>query len=244
MKNPMLQFKIVDLIPLKIAGLNVSFTNMALVLTIGFILSAIYLICGIRKQSVIPGFWQSSTELLYVQTEEMMQGIIGPNNTRYLPFVFSVFVFVLMCNLMGMVPYSFSVTSHIAATFMLASVVFIVINIIGFVNHGMKYFSIFLPEGIPLPLMPLLLIIELTSYLTRPFSLSMRLMANMLAGHMILKVFAGFIIMAGSVSMIIGSVPFVLLTIMNGFEIFIALLQAYIFALLTCVYLNDAINLH
>ncbi len=159
---------------------------------------------------------------------------------KYFPFVFTLFMFVLGCNLMGLVPFTFTVTSHIIVTFALAAVVFIGVTIIGIVKHGPSWFKLFVPSGVPIPLLVMLVPIEIISYLTRPMSLSVRLFANMMAGHTILKVFAGFAVMLG----MFGVLPWLFIIAFTGLEFLVAVLQAYVFAILTCIYLNDALHVH
>lgn len=244
MNNPLEQFKIVNLIKITLGGVDFSFTNSSLALVLAAFCIIIYAIFSTRSGNIIPSYFQSSAELLYVQIKGMLDSTIGTECEKYLPFILSIFLFVMASNLLGMIPYSFSSTSHITVTFTLAAIIFIVINIIGFFNHGIKYLSILAPAGIPIIMVPLIFIVELFAYLSRPVSLSLRLVANIIAGHIMMKVIAGFIIMFGSAYIALGVPPLILLTVITGFEIFIALLQAYIFSILTCVYLNDAINLH
>ena len=156
-------------------------------------------------------------------------------------FIFTLFMFVLFCNMVGMIPYSFTVTSHIIVTFMLATLVFVGVTIIGFITHGIKYLELFVPKGVPIVLLPLIVIIEIISYLSRPVSLSVRLFANMMAGHTMLKVFGGFVVSLGLLG---GWLPLSFSVALTGLEILVAFLQAYVFAILTCIYLNDALNLH
>jgi F-type H+-transporting ATPase subunit a len=170
----------------------------------------------------------------------MISDTAGSKAKPYFPFVFSLFMFVLFCNMLGMLPYSFTVTSHIIVTFALAAVIFVGVTIIGFVNHGIGYLKLFIPSGVPLFLLPLIVIIEIISYLSRPVSLSVRLFANMMAGHTMLKVFGGFVISLGILG---GLLPLSFTVALTGLEILIAFLQAYVFAILTCIYLNDALNL-
>lgn len=244
MKNPLEQFNIVEFIPLSVAGINIAFTNASLMLILTVAAIASYILLGTNKRSMIPGYWQSSVEMLYIMVESMLEEAVGQDYRKYVPFVFSIFIFILICNLLGMIPHSFSATSHIAITLTLAAITFIIINLVGFWKHGWHYLSLFLPAGIPMIMAPLMIFIELCAYLARPFSLSLRLAANMIAGHIMMKILAGFIVMSGATSVLLGVAPLTLLTIITGFEIFIALLQAYIFTILTCVYLNDAVNLH
>jgi len=170
----------------------------------------------------------------------MVRDNVGTEGMKYFPFVFTLFVFILTLNLLGMMPYSFTVTSHIIVTFALAALVFVVVTAIGFARHGVGFLRLFVPEGVPMVVLPLIVVIELLSYLIRPVSLSVRLFANMLAGHTMMKVFAGFVIALG----IAGVAPFIVMVGLTAFEILVAVLQAFIFTVLTCIYLNDAVNLH
>ena len=172
---------------------------------------------------------------------KMINDTAGSGAKSFFPFIFTLFMFVLFCNMIGMLPYSFTVTSHIIVTFMLAATVFIGVTIIGFIKHGIKYLELFVPKGVPIILLPLIIVIELISYLSRPVSLSVRLFANMMAGHTMLKVFGGFVISLGLLG---GWLPLSFSVALIGLEILVAFLQAYVFAILTCIYLNDALNLH
>ena len=171
----------------------------------------------------------------------MISDTAGSKAKPYFPFIFSLFMFVLFCNMLGMLPYSFTVTSHIIVTFALAVIIFIGVTIIGFINHWVGYLKLFIPSGVPVFLLPLIVIIEIISYLSRPVSLSVRLFANMMAGHTMLKVFGGFVISLGIIG---GWLPLSFTVALTGLEILIAFLQAYVFAILTCIYLNDALNLN
>ena len=159
----------------------------------------------------------------------------------FFPFIFSLFMFVLLCNMIGMLPYSFTVTSHIIVTMVMALFIFIAVTIVGFYKHGIKYLTLFVPKGVPIILLPLITIIEIISYLSRPISLSVRLFANMMAGHTMLKVFGGFVVSLGVLG---GWIPLGFSVALTGLEILVAFLQAYVFSILTCIYLNDALNLH
>ena len=196
---------------------------------------------GTRRKAIIPTKIQLITELSYTLISKMIRDTAGSKAKPYFPFIFSLFMFVLFCNMLGMLPYSFTVTSHIIVTFALAAVIFVGVTIIGFVNHGVGYLKLFIPSGVPVFLLPLIVIIEIISYLSRPVSLSVRLFANMMAGHTMLKVFGGFVI---SLGMIGGWLPLSFTVALTGLEILIAFLQAYVFAILTCIYLNDALNLN
>ena len=171
----------------------------------------------------------------------MINDTAGSKAKPYFAFIFSLFMFVLFCNMFGMIPYAFTVTSHIIVTFMLASFIFIGVTIIGFIKHGAGYLKLFVPSGVPIVLLPLIVVIEIISYLSRPVSLSVRLFANMMAGHTMMKVFGGFVISLGIVG---GWLPLSFSVALTGLEILVAFLQAYVFAILTCIYLNDALNLH
>ena len=177
----------------------------------------------------------------YTFIAKMINDTAGSSAKAFFPFVFTLFMFVLFCNMVGMLPYSFTVTSQIIVTFMLASVIFVGVTILGVVKHGIKYLELFVPKGVPMVLLPIIIIIEIISYLSRPVSLSVRLFANMLAGHTMLKVFGGFVISLGLLG---GWPPLSFSVALTGLEILVAFLQAYVFAILTCIYLNDALNLH
>jgi F-type H+-transporting ATPase subunit a len=179
-------------------------------------------------------------ELSYEFVVNLIRDTVGSEGRRYFPFVFTIFMFVLFGNMLGMVPYSFTFTSHIIVTFAMALVVFVGVTILGFVKHGLHFFSFFVPPGVSIAMWPLLIPIEILSYFSRPISLSVRLFANMLAGHTLLKVFAGFVPALG----LAGVLPLAFVTALSGLEIVIAFLQAYVFAILTCLYINDALHLH
>ena len=220
--------------------MDISYTNSALFMSITLVLIVGFLLMGTRKRSAVPGRLQVMVELSYEFIAGLIRDTIGADGRKYFPFVFSVFMFVLFGNLLGMTPYSFTFTSHIVVTFALAFSIFIGVTILGFVKHGLHFFSFFLPPGTPWVMAPLLIPIEVISYLSRPISLSVRLFANMLAGHTLLKVIASFIGVLG----VYGVLPLALVTMLTGLEILIAFLQAYVFAILTCLYINDAIKLH
>ncbi|HEX7968715.1 MAG TPA: F0F1 ATP synthase subunit A [Stellaceae bacterium] len=238
--NPLEQFEIKPLIPLHIGNVDVSFTNSSLFMLIAVVLATALLVVGTQGARLVPGRLQSMAELSYEFIANMIEENVGTEGMRYFPFIFTLFMFVLFGNLLGMVPYTFTYTSHIVVTFALAAVVFIGVTIIGLARHGLHFFKLFAPEGVPWPLLLLLVPIELISYFIRPFTLSIRLFANMLAGHAILAVFAGFVAALGvlGIAPLAMDVGFILL------EFLVAGLQAYIFTILTCLYLNDAIHLH
>jgi len=238
--NPLEQFEIKPLIPLQIGGVDVSYTNSALVMTVALVLVTALFVLSTRRAQLVPTRWQSVSELAYEFVANMIQENVGTEGMAYFPFIFTLFMFVLAGNLLGMIPYSFTYTSHIIVTFALAAVIFVGVTVIGLVRHGFHFFTLFAPEGVPLPLLVLLVPIELISYFIRPFTLSIRLFANMLAGHAILAVFAGFVTAMG----ILGIGPLAMDVAFMLLEFLVAGLQAYIFTILTCLYLNDAIHLH
>ena len=239
--SPFTQFQIKNLIPLELFNYDLSFTNSSLFMLIALCCIIAFYLFALKKTSMIPGVMQNTGELIYEFVLNTVTDNLGDDGKKYIPLVFSIFLFILLCNLLGMLPYSFTVTSHIIITFIIAFFIFILVNIIGFSKHGMKYFNIFLPSGTPWWLAPAMIIIEVFSYLSRPISLSVRLAANMMAGHVLLKVLGSFVF---SMGILLGWIPISFLVLMTGFEIFVALLQAYIFTILTCVYLNNALNLH
>jgi F-type H+-transporting ATPase subunit a len=204
-------------------------------------LGVIALVLLTGPSRLVPGRLQSVGELAYEFISGMMRDILGNSGRAYFPFVFTLFMFVLAANMLGMVPYSFTVTSHIIVTFALAATVFVGATVIGFIKNGPGYLRLFVPSGVPILLLPLLVVIEVISYFTRPISLSVRLFANMMAGHTMLKVFAGFVVGMGVLG---GWAPLAMMVALTGLEILVAFLQAYVFAVLTCIYLNDALNMH
>jgi F-type H+-transporting ATPase subunit a len=240
--SPLHQFEIHPIIPIQLghAGVDVSFTNSALFMVLAMVLISAFMILGMRRSAIVPGRWQCAAEMAYEFIANMLRDTVGQEGRKYFPFVFTVFMFVLFGNLLGMVPYSFTFTSHIVVTFALAFIIFVGVTILGFVKHGFHFFSFFVPPGTPLPMYPLLIPIEVISYLSRPISLSVRLFANMLAGHTLLKVIAGFVWALG----VFGILPLAFVVALTGLEILIACLQAYVFTILTCLYINDALHLH
>ncbi len=240
--NPMQQFNVYKIGPeIKISGLDLSFTNSSLFMVLSATAIALFLFFGSKDKRIIPNKVQLISELLYNFVAKMISDTAGSKAKPYFPFIFSLFMFVLLCNMIGMLPYAFTVTSHIIVTLIMALFIFIAVTIIGFLKHGFKYLSIFIPKGVPAILLPLITIIEIISYLSRPVSLSVRLFANMMAGHTMLKVFGGFVISLGVLG---GWLPLSFSVALTGLEILVAFLQAYVFAILTCIYLNDALNLH
>lgn len=239
--SPLSQFEVNPIIPINFMGYDISFTNSSLFMVIATALILVFLLASIMKQKAVPGRLQCAAEVLHEMVTVMISDNIGKEGLKYFSLIFSIFMFILFANLLGMIPYSFTVTSHIVVNFAIAGFLFLLITLIGFVRHGIGFLHLFLPEGTPWWLAPIIIIIEIFSYFARPFSLSIRLTANMIAGHILLKVFAGFVLMLG---IALGWLPIPMIMFFIAFEIFIAFLQAYIFTVLTCVYLNDAINLH
>ena len=238
--SPLEQFEIKELVPIEIGGHNISFSNSALMMVITITLILLLMMLGTRKRAMVPGRWQALAELCYEFVANLIRDTVGNEGRKYFPFIFSIFMFILIGNMLGMVPYSFTFTSHIAVTFAMAMVVFIGVTILGFAKHGIKFFTFFVPPGVPVWMWPLMIPIEIISYLSRPVSLAMRLFANMLAGHTLLKVFAGFVPALGAA----GVLPLAFVGALTGLELLIAFLQAYVFAILTCLYINDALHLH
>lgn len=240
-QSPLEQFVWKPIVPAEIGGVDVSFSNSSLFMTITVVVATLFLVLGMRRSAIVPGRWQVAVELSYEFIAALLRDTVGAEGRKYFPIVFTLFMFVLLGNLLGMVPYSFTFTSHIVVTFAMAIVIFIFVTVLGFMKHGMHFFSFFAPPGTPVVMLPLLVPIEIISYLSRPISLSVRLFANMLAGHTLIKVIAGFIPALG---VIFGVLPLALVVALTGLEILIAFLQAYVFAILTCLYINDAIHLH
>jgi F-type H+-transporting ATPase subunit a len=238
--SPLEQFKIERLIPIHIGSIDISYTNSALLMTIAVVAATLLLVGATARGALVPGRWQSLAELLYEFVAGMVRDTIGHEGIEYFPLVFSIFMFILFGNLLGLIPYSFTFTGQIVVTFALALFVFAFVTVLAFIRHGIRFFTFFFPPGAPLLMAPLLIPIEIISYLTRPVSLSLRLFANMLAGHTMLAVFAGFTVALG----IFGFLPLSFNVALLALELVINLLQAYVFAILTCLYLSDAIHLH
>ena len=239
--SPLDQFEINPLVNFEVGGVNLAFTNSSVSMVITVLFITLFLTLTVNPRSIIPSRMQLISELCYNFIAQLLNDTVGDQGKRYFPFVFSIFMFVLIGNMVGMIPYQFTFTSHIIVTFALATVVFIGVTILGFVNHGIRFFTFFYIPGVPFYMHPLLIPIEVISYLSRPISLSVRLFANMLAGHTLLKVFAGFVV---SMPFFTGVLPLTFIVALTGLEILIAFLQAYVFAILTCLYINDAYHLH
>ncbi len=243
--DPIHQFHISDLIPIEIGGLDLSFTNASLFMVATAAGASAFLYLTTASRSVIPGRLQSISEMSYEFVANMLRDAAGTAGMRFFPLVFSLFMFVLVANLLGMFPYAFTVTSHIIVTFALAMLVFLTVTIYGLVRNGLGFFRLFMPSGVPVLMAPIIVPIEVISYLSRPISHSVRLFAVMLAGHITLKVFAGFVVSLGGFGAlgIVGAVlPLAMTVALTGLELLMSLIQAYIFTMLTCMYLNDALH--
>ena len=241
MANPLQQFEIKTLLPIKVAGMDLSFTNSSLYMMLALLAATLLMILPMRRKATIPGRWQNLPEMLYEFVNGIVRDTIGPGGMRFMPLVFTLFMLVLMGNLLGLVPYGFTITSHIIVTAVLGFFVIGVVTLMGFVNHGWHFFSLFAPAGLPKFIYLILVPIEVISFLSRPITLAVRLGANMIAGHTVLKVFALFSVQMG---LMFGIIPMVFNSALVALELLVAVLQAYIFAVLTCVYLKDAVELH
>ena len=242
MASPLEQFAIQDVsAPLfTIGGHHIAVTNSAIFMMAAVVISSALLLGGASKGAMIPGRVQAMAELFYEFIANMIRDNVGSAGKKFFPFIFSLFIFTLFGNILGMLPYGYTFTSQIAVTFFMAIVVFLGVTLIGLAKHGLHFFSLFFPHGAPLFTAPILIPIELVSYLSRPISLSVRLFANMTVGHVLLKVLAGFVVALG----FFGVVPLVVLVAITALELLVAVLQAYIFTILCCIYLNDALHLH
>ncbi|MBW8640232.1 F0F1 ATP synthase subunit A [Hoeflea sp. WL0058] len=243
--DPIHQFQINTLIPIEVGGLDFSFTNSSLFMVATVACASAFLFFTTSNRGMVPGRLQSVSEMAYEFVASMLRDGAGTAGMRFFPMVFSLFMFVLVANLIGMFPYFFTVTSHIIVTFALAMLVIGTVVVYGFMKHGLHFLNLFVPSGVPGVLMPLVVAIEIISFLSRPISLSVRLFANMLAGHITLKVFAGFVTSLGALGAIgIGGaiLPLLMTIALTGLEFLVAFLQAYVFAVLTCMYLNDALH--
>lgn len=247
MADPISQFVIKDIIPIHMGSFDISFTNSALWMVIGAIVSTTFLSLAMRRHAMVPSRLQLCAEMLYEFVGKMVNENIGNYGKQYFPFIFTVFIFVLVGNILGLIPYSFTYTSHLIVTATLALMIFFMVIGFGIYNHGMHFFSLFLPAGVPWWLVPFILPIEILSFFVRPLTLSVRLFANMMAGHIVLKVVTSFGIMAASMGgayVVLGFFPVLVNAGMLMFELLVAFIQAYVFALLACVYLKDSVELH
>ena len=242
--DPLHQFQIMTLVPISIAGFDVSFTNSSLWMAIAVAAAYFLIMTGARQHAMVPGRLQSVVELMYEFVAGIIRDSAGKEGMRFFPLIFTLFTFILLGNMLGMIPGSFTFTSHIIVTFTMAFCVFIGVTVLGFVIHGVHFLKFFVPHGAPTAMIPLLVPIEILSYCVRPISLSVRLFVNMMAGHTMMKVFAAFVVSLGSYFVVPGIAPLAITVALYGFEFAVAFLQAYIFTVLTCIYLNDAIHMH
>jgi F-type H+-transporting ATPase subunit a len=246
--DPLHQFQIQRYLPINIGGLDASFSNSALYMVITVALITGLIVYGMRGRALVPTRMQSLAELFYEFVANLVRDNAGPDARKYFPFVFSLFMFIMIGNLLGLIPGTFTFTSHIIVTFGLALTVFVFVTLLGLIKHGFHFFTLFMPSGVPMALAPILIPIEILSYLSRPVSLSIRLFANMMAGHTMLKVFGGFSVLLGGAlgafGYTVGILPLAINVALVGFEILVALLQAYVFTILTCLYIRDALELH
>lgn len=243
--DPLHQFQVTRLVPIELGGLDFSFTNSALFMVATVVVTGAFLFLTTSSRGLVPGRLQSISELSYEFIASMLRDSAGTQGMRFFPLVFSLFMFVLVANLLGMFPYFFTVTTQIIVTFALAMLVILTVVIYGIGKHGVGFFKLFVPQGVPGILVPVVVLIEIISFLSRPVSLSVRLFANMLAGHITLKVFAGFVTtLTGLGALGIGGaiLPMIMAIAITGLEFLVSFLQAYVFAVLTCMYLNDAVH--
>jgi F-type H+-transporting ATPase subunit a len=244
--DPVHQFQINNLMPMvNVGGHQIAFTNSALVMFIIVGLVSTLLIGATMPRAVVPGRLQSIAEISYEFVANTVRSSAGTEGMRFFPFVFTLFMFVLFANLIGLIPYSFTVTSQLIVTAALAATVFLTVVIYGFWRNGLHFLKLFVPSGVPIYILPAIVVIEVLSFLSRPVSHSVRLFANMLAGHITLQVFAGFVIMLagfGVLGWFGAALPFIMVVMLTALELLVAFLQAYVFAILTCIYLNDAIH--
>ena len=245
--NPIEQFSIHPVFPIKVgfSNIDISLTNSGLFMLLAVALSCLLVAIGARGGSGVPGRMQAMAEMAYEFVAGMVRSAAGEEGMRFFPFVFSIFLFVLLCNLIGFLPFSFTVTGQIVITAALALMVFFTVVVIGVKEHGLHFFKLFVPDGVPLYILPLVVAIEVISFLTRPLSHSVRLFANMLAGHITLYVFGSFVLMlldAAAVTKALAVLPFAMTIGLEALELLVAFLQAYVFAMLTCMYLNDALH--
>jgi len=244
--DPIHQFEIINLFPIaRIGGTEIAFTNSAVFMLIALLLIVLLMLVATRSRARVPGRLQSIAEMSYEFIAATLRSTAGPEGMKFFPLVFSIFMFILALNVIGIIPYTFTVTSHIIITVSFALLVFLTVVIYGFWKNGLRFMKLFVPSGIPIYVLPLVTFIEVMSFLSRPVSHSVRLFANMMAGHIALKVFGGFVTMLGAFGVLGwlgGIVPLGLTVALTALELLVAVLQAYVFAILTCIYLNDAIH--
>ncbi len=243
-ENPLNQFLIDRIVPIHVGGIDASYTNSALLMTIAVVLTTALMVGATWRAALVPGRLQSISEMFYEFIAKMIDDNVGHEGLRYFPFIFTLFMFILFGNLLGMIPYSFTFTSHIVVTFGMAIVVFVGVTTLGIWRHGFHFLTLFVPKGVPVGLMLIVVPIEVLSYIIRPLTLSIRLFANMMAGHTMLAIFAGFVAPLGAFYLVPGLLPIALDFALIFLELLVAVLQAYVFAILTTLYLAEALHLH
>jgi F-type H+-transporting ATPase subunit a len=244
MPDPIHQFDIHRLVPINLFGWDVSFTNSSLFMVVATLGTVAFFMIATNARSLVPTRLQSVAEISYEFVANMLRESIGSEGMKYFPFVFTLFIFIFVTNMLGMIPGGFTVTSHIVITAALAAIVFLTVLVVGFAKNGLHFLKLFVPSGVPIFVLPLVTAIEIISFLSRPISHSVRLFANMLAGHITLKVFGGFVVMllgAGSFA-VLSPLPLLMAIALTALEFLVAFLQAYVFTMLTCMYLNDALH--
>jgi F-type H+-transporting ATPase subunit a len=243
--DPIHQFAVKPFLPFHLFGIDIGFTNAALFMLLVVAFVCIIMLFGTAQRAIVPGRLQSAAEMSYEFVASTVKMSAGTEGMKFFPLIFTIFMFVLACNLLGLLPFAFSITSQLVVTFALAIIVILLVLAVGFSRHGLHFLQLFVPSGVTIWLLPFIVLIEVISFLIRPITLSVRLFANMLAGHITLKVMAGFVaalLGAGAATWIVAPLPFLTNVVLVGFELFVAVLQAYIFTILSCVYLNDAIH--
>jgi F-type H+-transporting ATPase subunit a len=244
MPDPIHQFELHPIVPIKVFGWDVSFTNSSLFMLASVVLITAFFLLSMRSRALVPGRVQSLAEITHEFVAGMLRESTGSAGMKYFPLVFTLFTFIFTCNMLGMIPGFFTVTSHIIVTAALAALVFLTVVIVGFAKNGIRFLRLFVPQGVPILILPLVVLIEIVSFLSRPVSHSVRLFANMLAGHITLKVFGGFVVMligAGTFAAL-SPLPLLMAIALTALEVLVAFLQAYVFTMLTCMYLNDALH--
>lgn len=241
MANPMAQFVITPLIPFEVAGVDLSFTKSSLFMMLTVLVASILMLVPMKRAQLVPSRRQNVSEMLYEFVADIIQDVVGSDGIKYMPLIFTLFISVLLGNLLGLLPYAFTFTSHIVVTAAMGFLVILVVTIMGFVNHGWHFLGLFAPSGLPKPIYLILVPIEIISFLSRPITLAVRLCANMVAGHTVLKVFALFSVLLGGV---LGILPALFNSLIVALELLVAVLQAYIFTILTCIYIKDAVEPH
>ena len=244
MPDPIHQFEIHRIIPINIFGWDVSFTNSSMFMLVAVLLTALFFYAAMHSRSLVPTRLQSVAEIAVEFVRNMLRESMGEDGMQFFPFVFSLFIFIFVANMLGMIPGAFSVTSHIIITAALAVLVFLTVLIVGFTKNGLGFLKLFVPPGVPIFVLPLVTLIEIISFLSRPVSHSVRLFANMLAGHITLKVFGGFVVMllGAGIYSTLAPLPLVMTIAITALEVLVAFLQAYVFAMLTCIYLGEALH--